>query len=543
LDIEPTRSIEIPSPEPSSDGPGRKTELPRWLTALLLLIILVIAGLARSVHIHRYCYFFDEAWNDEISTGRGSLHVRMANDVLYENVSKPTSLSGAEPWWRIWTHVDRVTHPPLYFIVLRWWRDLFGESPVVSRALSTTVSVVAILLLFDVARLMHGTTAALWGCAIMALAGAQVELAQETRSYAMLLMVSLAALTSLVRLEKLGPSVARAVALGAAVLMMVLTHYFASAAALAIGVYVIIRLRGRARRDAAIALIVAAIAFFIAWGPFLWQQRANFSAATENWMGEPAAGHVGRDLRRLAEIPLRLLIEPPRNTFPLGYVAAVLLIVPFVLLVRRREMLLWCLWICGTIFFIAAIDMARSTQHLAYIRYTLLASPAIYMSLAALVPTRRRLLQHLVPACMVVACLGALPEAYEQPKPEFRLLASYLDNNVRPGDAVVFYASGDDFWFCSALYLNTAYYARSYPWPFVMMTHPPDRAMLDRLRQFQTVWLVNRAPEMSGEKLIPGAAVGGYQFFPYVAAAQRLTTNGSSPQTPLHQPTDTVDPL
>src|SRR5207249_12298384 len=127
--------------------------MPRWLTFLLLILILGIATSMRFVYLPYSCYHFDEAWNDEMSTGHGSVHVRLPTDQLVENVPKPTSLPGARPWWRIWDNMDNVTHPPLYIIVLRWWRDLFGESPRVSRACLATISVLAVLLLFDVARI------------------------------------------------------------------------------------------------------------------------------------------------------------------------------------------------------------------------------------------------------------------------------------------------------------------------------------------------------------------------------------------------------
>ena len=123
---------------------------------MLLSLILAVGAIARSVHLHHYCYEFDEAWIDELSTGRGSMHDRLAADVVHENVPKPTSLAGAPPWYSVWTHMDGATHPPLFQIVLRWWREAFGESPVVSRALSVVFSTLAILLLFDVGRLLHG---------------------------------------------------------------------------------------------------------------------------------------------------------------------------------------------------------------------------------------------------------------------------------------------------------------------------------------------------------------------------------------------------
>src|SRR5262245_3754442 len=119
-------------------------QMPRWLMWSLLLTILAIAAVARAVNIDKNCYFFDEAWIDELSTGRGSLHGRLELDVIHEQVPKVTSLAAAPSWVRIWTHMDHVTHPPFGMILLRWWRDVLGESPAASRSLSAVFSIIAI---------------------------------------------------------------------------------------------------------------------------------------------------------------------------------------------------------------------------------------------------------------------------------------------------------------------------------------------------------------------------------------------------------------
>jgi hypothetical protein len=259
-------------------------------------------------------------------------------------------------------------------------------------------------------------------------------------------------------------------------------------------------------------------------------------ATADIWLREPADGHIGRGLVRLAALPMRYLMEPPRNAFPLGYVTCIGLVLPFLLLRRRPDLLLWCLWLCGTTFFVAAMDVVRSTHHLEYMRYSLLGSPALYMVLAAMLNSssafvaKRPWIGHAIPAAVALSCLGALPEAWEQPKPEFRLLASYLDNNIQPGDAVVFYSSESDGAFASALYIDTAYYSRAYPWSFVTMTHPPDAALLDQLRKCRAVWFVMNSGRMSSQQLIPGAIADGYQYFPFACSCERLKPAGTSAQ-------------
>jgi hypothetical protein len=47
--------------------------------------------------------------------------------------------------------------------------------------------------------------------------------------------------------------------------------------------------------------------------------------------------------------------------------------------------------------------------------------------------------------------------------------------------------------------------------------------MRESLSHFNHVWLVNRTASMSGEKLISGAAVDGYQYFPHTGSCERVT--------------------
>src|SRR5438105_4667058 len=106
----------------------------RWQCCALLGII-SIAAAARFAWIGSTEAHFDELWHLELSTGRGSMHSMLPPD---EIVAAPalTSLHGAPPWYSVWTHLQSVTHPPLYPMLLRGWRDVFGESISTARAFS-----------------------------------------------------------------------------------------------------------------------------------------------------------------------------------------------------------------------------------------------------------------------------------------------------------------------------------------------------------------------------------------------------------------------
>jgi uncharacterized membrane protein len=107
------------------------------------------------------------------------------------------------------------------------------------------MSLAAVALMFIVVRELSGETAALWAALLMALAGPQVQYAQEARNYAMLLVEGLGAAAALVLIERRGPTRWRELALVVCLLAMTLTHYFALGTILSLAIYAAVRLRGR----------------------------------------------------------------------------------------------------------------------------------------------------------------------------------------------------------------------------------------------------------------------------------------------------------
>src|SRR2546421_11359528 len=97
-----------------------------WRDLGLLLLILAVAATLRISRASYGSLTFDEQWHLELSTGRGSPHVRLPDDKLIPSAPAVTSLVDAPPWWKVWTNMDFVVHPPLYCVLLRIWREIFG---------------------------------------------------------------------------------------------------------------------------------------------------------------------------------------------------------------------------------------------------------------------------------------------------------------------------------------------------------------------------------------------------------------------------------
>jgi 4-amino-4-deoxy-L-arabinose transferase-like glycosyltransferase len=514
-----------------------RARLARIATILALVAIFAIALVTRFSWIGRLSLHYDEAWNLTLSTGRGSPHGDLEAGRVYSGLPKFTSLEDAPPWWRIPGTLQRVTHPPLYSIALRGWRALIGDGDIAARAFSAILSALAVLLLYDAVRTLHESRAAgLWAALIMALAGPQIELAQEIRPYAQLVLLSCGALAAIVRVEKLGPSKLRLLALGVGVLGMMLTQYFAIGPCLALGAYAVLRLRGAARRQVLATFTIAAVVFLLAWGRLLWNQRGEFANAAEGWLQEDPSGHVLRTLERLAALPLRLLYEPQAATYPAAYGAVVLLIAPIVLTLSRKrpELLLWTLWMLGTAGFLALIDLVNTTRHLYFVRYIMFAGPAMYAIIPVLLPRGWTLLRNTMSFAAAAACALALGAVYSTARPDARPLGKFLDAEVAPGEIIVFNRSSDAFWYGRVLFLQATHYSRHPERPVMILEHSPTPQQSQALSQAPGVWLVTGTDTLQPSDLFDGAHSVRQSLFPYVCGVDHVVpaTQPTSPAPP-----------
>src|SRR5262249_48633338 len=135
-----------------------------------------------------------------------------------------------------------------------------------------------IVLIYVAGRMTGATAPALWAAIIFAVAPVQVYEAQQVRGYALLQLLGICTAICMIRLEQ-KRSIAAAVALGTSTLLLMLTQYFGAGVALAVGIYSLIRLRGRTLGLAMAAFTGAGIVFAIIWLPrALAQSNAVMSA-------------------------------------------------------------------------------------------------------------------------------------------------------------------------------------------------------------------------------------------------------------------------
>jgi hypothetical protein len=229
-----------------------------------------------------------------------------------------------------------------------------------------------------------------------------------------------------------------------------------------------------------------------------------------------------RTALRAALLPVRFFTEPMGDVTAPAAIGAVAFALIVILAWRRREMLLWALWLWLTVLPIVALDLSRKTQHLEFIRYTLLASPAVYALVAAALSDSSRRLRHLSPALALIACFLALPAAYSTWwKADWRRFAREIDAAARPSEPVIFWRGGAYALYPNDAYRNTSYYRRKPCGPIVLLTEPPAAAMIERIRAWPSVLVI--APTDDVEVAVPGATLTRITMEPAAGEVWRAT--------------------
>jgi mannosyltransferase len=173
-------------------------------------------------------------------------------------------------------------HPPLFYVLLHGWTDLFGTGDIASRSLSGLFGLAALPLVWIIGRRRGGTLLAWVAVAVVAVFPFAVRYSDEARMYSMLMFLVLVGWIVLddilVRGRATIPRFIAAAVIGAALLY---THYWSLWLLASVGLLMLWRIwkapDAAARRPligVVIALVVAGIAF-VPWLPTMLYQSAH----------------------------------------------------------------------------------------------------------------------------------------------------------------------------------------------------------------------------------------------------------------------------
>ncbi|WAL58958.1 glycosyltransferase family 39 protein [Thermocoleostomius sinensis A174] len=181
----------------------QRTEMP--LRVLLIVAIAIGVGF-RLIHLDRKIYWHDEVYTSMRAAGYTRREIDQA---LFQNalVAAP-DLQTFQQLKPGSTNADTIRslmiedpqHPPLYFLMARYWMQWFGSSMTASRSLPAIVGLLGLPLMGLLAlEVFASPTVALLATALLALSPFDVLFAQTARQYSLLTTVIIASSWLLLR--------------------------------------------------------------------------------------------------------------------------------------------------------------------------------------------------------------------------------------------------------------------------------------------------------------------------------------------------------
>lgn len=355
----------------------------------------------------------------------------------------------------------------------------------------------AIGFVFATARRLAGSYAATLVTLAMAVARTQLYLALAVRGYEMLLALGAIALWLMVRIDVSGPTRRRMIGLVLMTFVLLLTHYFAFGAAVAIGVFGL--WRGRRHRVAfVVSLVVLAGIYAIIWLPFALRQLDYV------YTGDALVKLDSIDIAALAILllatPMRLLTDALATESLAAAISGLLLLAVAVAWTmapeRSRRILPAVLWLVCTISFIGAFDVIRITRHAQSIRYLAIASPAVFV-VAAVGAVAGRAMAIIAGALLLAFAIVVRPPGPQvlADGPDYSKTASWLAKHIQPGDALLVVHRAGRFQFGDMLLLHCSHEPGLFPRPTVKVDQPLSAALIAQLPR--RAWIINAYADAS----------------------------------------------
>jgi uncharacterized membrane protein len=211
-----------------------------------VIVIMLVLGLCfRFVTIDRKIYWHDEMYTSMRAAGftRNEIDqaifqnrfVSVPELQTYQQI-KPNSTAGDTIHSLM---IEDPQHPPLYFLMARYWMQLFGSSILASRMLPILLSLFSLPLMYGLAmELFASRTTALLATALLSLSPFEVLFAQTARQYSLLTVWVIASSWLLLRAMKRATG-GRWVAYGMTVAGGLYTHPFFTLTLVAQAVYMV----------------------------------------------------------------------------------------------------------------------------------------------------------------------------------------------------------------------------------------------------------------------------------------------------------------
>jgi len=518
-----------PKTAPSQVNPIGKSRAPflLWLDSrqaewILLGVILILASALRFYNSTSPLMWMDEIQSLPQSAGLVQQYPgengRFPLDEVVIGHSNTTSINCSENLKMMWRMQMYDMHPPFYLTVLHISRLITGDSFFNFRIPSLLPSILCVYLIYLLGKKLFNKWTGLWAALLMALTTPQIIYAQEVRMYGLLTLLVLWAALTLVNIEQLGHSIKRSILIGVLSCLILMTHYYSVGFLLALGLYSLIRFRGKKLAYTLGGFLFGAILFGIILGPFVYAQTKgpNFDIYLTTRQNVEIAKKIpelvaGWTERLFFNLPSDFVMRPIEVIF--------IFLLPIAAIIWRKNLLFPWIWVLATVGFVVGMDLFRDTFQFTQIRYTLIAAPAVYLIAAAGIAKGpgETLFNSILPALLSVLLIFNIPHVYTPCKERWIDMAELLKSNGSSTDAVILphLGNNDKLFYWTQVFWNViSLYSYDAKRPLIIPTKTLSRESLEKIGWGKEAWLITRVPEFPESlsvdwplKWVPGCTV------------------------------------
>ena len=254
----------------------------------LLVVLLVLGVFFRFVNLDGKAYWIDEVFTSlrisgytqaeviqEVSKGQV---ISLEELQKYQRPNPEKGVTGTIKGLAL----EEPQIPPLFFVMARFWVQIFGHSPAIARGFSSLISLLAFPAIYLLCRELFQSPFTGWvAMALIAVSPFQILYAREARNYslwAVIILLSSWALLKAIRVNKKQ----NWVIYGTTVALGLYAHLFFALVAIGHGIYVLAIQRFRWNKIT--AYLLASLAGVLAFTPWIWIV-INYSSSVTNTTG------------------------------------------------------------------------------------------------------------------------------------------------------------------------------------------------------------------------------------------------------------------
>ena len=251
-----------------------KTNPPSWLK-ILVIIFMGLSIFCRFTNLGQKIYSSDENWTSvaisghtlnelkqEVSQNQGIIPI--SNFDKYQHINLDRGVADTVNY----LITSDPQHPPLYYVMVRLWAQVFGDSPAGVRSLSAIISLLIFPTVYWLCLELFDSAVVGWiAMALIAVSPLQLYFAQEARQYTLWMVEILGSSAALLRAMRQENKINWALYILSLVLGLY-THLFTFLIMISHGIYLIIQQQFRFTKTF-INYLISTIAALLIFSPWL----------------------------------------------------------------------------------------------------------------------------------------------------------------------------------------------------------------------------------------------------------------------------------